>query len=743
MEQGRLIVRNATKGMSAAGGLSLALLMTSTALSQTAAPPAEPDRAAAQLEEIIVTADRKNSYSADLVQAGSFRGARQLDTPLTVAVIPQEVLNSQQAQGLLDALRNTAGVTSSQTSPTVYNNLAIRGINVENRGNYRLNGSLPIINLVDLPLEDKDRVEALKGASALYYGFTTPSGVINLTMKRPTPQPYLATTVTYNNHGALGGAIDAGGTAGMFGARINAVLASVDTGIDVTRGKRSLLSGAFDFKPTDDLTFSLDAERIYKNVGEPGVYRFVQPASTAANPFPAITLPRLLDASTNFAPDWAYNRSAATNVLAHAAWKINDAWALTVDAGTSKVNRDRRFTSFRPDNIVTGEGRINVGLQKASFKNENVRAELAGTFYTGPLLHEVLIGSSKNVRDQFNPTSININCLGTVPTGTVAQFPTTCAYNIYSPRVIPETPLQIVSAPINRIEDIGYYAFDRIKVGEWLSLLAGIRRSDYTESNHTTGAVTFQDKPTSYSVGAVVKPKSWVSLYATYIEGLETTPGAPTTAVNAGAQLPATSSKQKEGGIKIEPKKGLLFQAAYFDIERGSTYVNGANVYVQDGRARYKGAELSLTGEVTSDLSLYGSALFLDATQSEAAPATTSSAGVYSPTVQGKRIENTPKRTFSLAGEYRLGQWVKGLSVTAGAYYTGNRAINPLNQAFIPSYTLYDLGVAYRTDVLEHPTTIRLNAQNIFNKKYWASTGGLLLSQGAPGVVKLSISTEF
>src|ERR1044072_7491655 len=107
------------------------------------------------LEEVVVTADRQGSYSADLVQAGSFRGARQLDTPLTVSVIPDELIRSQQAQGLHDALRKSAGVTTSQTSPVVYSNLAIRVINVENRGNFRLDGALPIVNLIDLPLEDK------------------------------------------------------------------------------------------------------------------------------------------------------------------------------------------------------------------------------------------------------------------------------------------------------------------------------------------------------------------------------------------------------------------------------------------------------------------------------------------------------------------------------------------------------------------------------------------------------------
>ena len=69
------------------------------------------ESAAPVLEEIVVSGDRKDSYSADLVQAGSFRGARQLDTPLTINVIPDALIQAQQAQGLLDALRNTAGVS--------------------------------------------------------------------------------------------------------------------------------------------------------------------------------------------------------------------------------------------------------------------------------------------------------------------------------------------------------------------------------------------------------------------------------------------------------------------------------------------------------------------------------------------------------------------------------------------------------------------------------------------------------
>lgn len=141
------------------GPMLCCLPMASLAAESSSAEPG------AVLDEIIVTADRKGSFSADYVQAGTFRNARVIDTPLTVAVFTRELLDAQQALSLGDTVRNTAGVSASQINSVIYSNLSIRGIAANNITNYRLNGVLPIINLVDMPLENKDRVEVLKGAS--------------------------------------------------------------------------------------------------------------------------------------------------------------------------------------------------------------------------------------------------------------------------------------------------------------------------------------------------------------------------------------------------------------------------------------------------------------------------------------------------------------------------------------------------------------------------------------------------
>jgi iron complex outermembrane receptor protein len=733
-------------------GLAIAILPNAAVAAETGAEQTQStaSEAAASaereegpvLEEIVVTADRPNRYGADYVQAGSFRGARQIDTPLTVSVIPREVLESQQALQLFDALRNTPGVTSSQTSPAVSNNLSIRGIPVENRGNYRLNGSLPIVNLIDLPIENKERVEALKGASALYYGFTTPSGIINLTTKRPTKDPLFTVSAFGNQFGQLGGHIDAGNTWGNFGARVNLVAADLEIGVDKVEGYRTLQSGAAQWKPIDAVQLNLDVEHIYKELSEPGVYFISNPA---------LGLPKLVDPEINFADDWLKTEAEETNVLGRVAVKISPAWSFIAEAGRSQMERVRRFTTIRAFtgalpagitvrdfNPATGDGKLFVTLQPGTkYRNNNIRTELAGTFETGPFTHELLVGYSKNNRRQKAVQAGALACGSATSTvSTSTALARNCYQNAYEPIRIPR---QADPAPVylpqndTSIDDQGFYFFERMKFGEddWLSLLVGGRKSIYEESNRRDGA-TFKARPFSVSYGAVIKPKRWVSLYGTYIEGLESTPPAPLTTNNPGEILPATPSKQYEGGIKIEPRRGLLFTAAYFDIRRSLAFTNAANFFVQDGRATYRGAELSLTGEITRDFSVYAGALFLSAKQGQTRDVT----------LIGKRIENTPRFQGSLSGEYRFSSLLPGFSINGGVYYTGKRAINPANALFIPSFTTVDLGGSYRTNIRGTDVTFRVYADNIFGERYFASTAGNFVAKSLPPAIKFNMQVD-
>lgn len=703
------------------------------------------------VDEIVITADRPDSFGADYVQAGSFRGARQIDTPLTVSVIPETLLRAQQANGLIDALRNSAGVVASQIAPSVYSNLTIRGITVENRGNYRLNGTLPIINLVDLPLENKFRVEALKGASSLYYGFTTPGGIINLTSKRPTEDFYLSTRFSGNNHGQAVASAEVSDTWGMFGARLTGVVGSQDFGVKHVEGNRHFFAGAFDLKPVDGLTINLDIEQIYKKVTEPTQLQLVATAPV---------IPALLEADANLGDKWLYATARETNILFRMNYEFTKDIAVSVDLGQSRLTRTRHYSAFSfctagtncgqpllfPVGQLAGanDGIVTVNQSNGLYyRNRMARTELAARFDTGPLEHNIVLGYSYNKRLQEVPATAN--SAATEFRGTIVYrqnyFNRARLYGAYSPPVVPGSTTLRTGEPAlpprviqtaNSINDQGYYIFDRIEIGDFLQLLGGARKTDYKEVNELTGALNFKAKPTSYSGSVVVKPTKWISVYGSYIEGLETTPAAPNTALNAFAFLPASPSKQYEGGIKVEPIKSFLITAAAFQIDRTQAGVNQANVYEFISEARFKGLELSATGELTADLSLYLTALFLDPKQRRSG----------TPAFRGKLVENTPKRTWSAAAEYRL-PMVTGLAVTAGAYYTGRRAVNAANLAFIPGYTLFDIGGSYSTEFRGNAVVFRVNAENVTGKKYYAATGSSLLGQGLPAVVKFSIETTF
>ena len=567
------------------GGRKLAFLAGVAALAAPALAQVKTAAVAdADTGDIVVTADRQNSFGADYVQAGSFRGARQIDTPLTVTVLPEKLLRSQQANGLADALRNSAGVVASQITPSVYSNLTIRGITVENRGNYRLNGTLPIINLIDLPLENKFRVEALKGASSLYYGFTTPGGIINLTSKRATPGLSGDVRFAFNEYGQAVASAELGDTIGRFGYRLTGAGGTQQNGISRVDGTRYFAAGSFDWKPIDHLTIQLDLEQIYKSISEPTQ---VSLNTTGAL---AYVIPQLLDPQTNLGDKWLKSTSEEHNALLHARYDIGEHISLTGDIGQSWLTRTRHYSVFQfctpglavcnnatlyPGSVFqNGDGVVTVTQSNRLFyRNRMGRGEAEFRFGFGEVKNSLILGYSRNVRIQEVPATAN-------PAGTNCAIATGIGLpcfrqNYYNPVNLPSQPLPPrVLATATDIDDTGYYAFDTVKVGKWLQLIGGVRKTDYKEHNRLLGTTSFQTKPTTYAGSVVVKPTEWVSVYGSYIEGLETTALAPATAANPFAQLPASPSTQYEGGVKIEPVRNFLITAAYFRINRtqaGST----------------------------------------------------------------------------------------------------------------------------------------------------------------------------
>lgn len=694
---------------------------SSVALAQVEAdkPKAEA-KPVPKVEEISVVAENPRGYKASIVQVGAFRDQNILEVPLTVNVIPRAVLDSQDSRGVYDALRNTGGVSRAQLSGAIYDNLSIRGVALQNRTNYRLNGSLPIINLIEMPMENKERVEALKGASSLYYGFTTPVGIINLVTKRARAEPNFSLALSGNEYGQFVQHIDAGSKFGadqQFGARVNIVSGKLNSALDAPKGERSLFALALDWRATDRLWFKFDYEGITKETHEPAT--IVIPAAVAG----VIPLPRRPVYSRLIAGDWPKNDAVAKNALLRADYTISDNWYALAEVGRAQTRRDKRdYSEITNYNLVTGEGRLDYSLTRdLNFVNRNARVELGGKVALGFMTHDLTFGIMQNKLYQAGANS---------QARSVTQ-------NLYDPRPIPFIDKNVPSIlnPVNTT-DKGSYAMDRITVGDF-QLTIAVRKEDYeaVTTRNTTNPPTvtrYTASPTTYSYAGLYKVRKDTSIYASYIEGLEEGPIAPITAANAGAILPPAVSKQKEIGFKSEAIRGLLASIAYFDLERATSYTDANRFVVLDGRTRIKGVEFSFNGELTKEISLYASGMRINAKLQRAATAA----------ITGKTPDSTPKETYSLLAEYKPSM-VPGFFVNAGAYYTGRRFLNPANQAEISGYTILTAGMGYKTKLLNKPFSVQMNVANAADKDYWEAGGAGYLAVGAPRSISFVAKMDF
>ncbi|WP_257119137.1 TonB-dependent receptor domain-containing protein [Aliarcobacter vitoriensis] len=178
-----------------------------------------------------------------------------------------------------------------------------------------------------------------------------------------------------------------------------------------------------------------------------------------------------------------------------------------------------------------------------------------------------------------------------------------------------------------------------------------------------------------------------------------------------------------------------LLTASLFRIEKANSFEDKSTVaslgkptLTQDGEQIHQGLELGLTGKVTDNLTLMGGATFMDLSIEKAT----------NQALEGKKPINAATKMAKLFAEYNI-PMIQGLTLTGGIYYTGKRYGNSSNTDIMPSYTLYDAGLRYKTKLGNYPTSFNLTAQNLTDKVYWIHSNGL----GDPRSVAFSMKMEF
>ena len=642
-----------------------------------------------------------------------------MDTPFSVTSYTAKTLADLQTVTVADALERDPSVRSTGQTGGIVDSFFVRGfaIGEGNLGELAYDGVYGVAPNYRAFTEYAERVEVLKGPGALMYGISPNSGVggvINIVPKRPLDQDLTRFTGSYASDTQVGGHLDISrrfGEENQFGVRFNGSLQGGDTAVDDQHRDVGVGAIALDYR----------GERLRLNLDYISQKESFEGASRPFTLAPGVQVPSAPNGRTSLPQKWGWSDTTEQSALLGGEYDLSD--SLTVFAHAGGGRSDVKRLSDQVPRILNDAGDTSniPGYYKFNVDRSTADVGLRAQFATGPITHTTTLMATR-YQDEL---SRGIN------NGTEIRS------NIYHPV---DTPKQNLRAPkvlrISESELSGVALTDTLGfLDERIQLTLGVRRQDIESRNYSAAGVVssrYKDAATTPLVGVVVKPWDDVSLYYNYVEGLSKGDIAPGSAVNAGEAFAPYKSKQHEIGVKYEHGT-FMTTLALFQIEKPSGEIGAGNVFSVQAEQRNRGIELSMFGEVAQGTRLMGGVTLLDGELTDSAIAAN----------RGNQPVGVPDVQANLWAEYDT-PWLEGFTLTGGAIYTDSQYINQANTQELESWTRFDAGARYATNIEGRPTTFRANVQNVFDREYWSGVASYgAFSPGYPRTFELSATIDF
>ncbi|WP_094853730.1 TonB-dependent siderophore receptor [Bordetella genomosp. 10] len=676
---------------------------------------------ATTLPTVLVTAEGAVANSMNLQQpvaSGTLGNRSQLDTPFSTTIVSSQEIENRQVTTLGSLFAGDASaVPAGATYSGRPNYLQVRGLRLDDSNGAKING-LPVVNYgVEMPYEQFERVELLKGLSGFMYGFGSPGGIVNFVTKKPPvgDKPVRSIDIGYTSDHVWSRHIDLGdrfGNDGRFGYRLNA---THEEGTTYNNGKinRDSVSLGLDARLTPDLLWTFDG--LYqKRRAEGTVY-----VNTSS--FTGASLPSALNGRTNLtSSDNSPNKTEFYMMSTGLQYSINADWKISTNYSYTRTKK-----RYQEDYLYLltegGDYRESVFDWANNFGFHQMQVMADGKVRTGPIEHQLVFGAQRI--SQYTDTASN-GSFGSIGTGNLYDDNT----NVYNVTRIPQTYRAI------DIRQNVLFASDTVKFNDQWSLIAGGRYTDYQQKGRNkAGDVTStytKNQVFTPTLALMYKPLATTTIYGSYVESLEAGTIVSPIYTNANSVLSPLKSKQYEFGVKTE-QDDWSATAALFRIERGAAYVTPDNTYVQDGRVRFQGLELGSIGKLTRAWTAGANLMLLDSEYRRTASLQ-----------EGNRVAAAPRYVVALQTSYDIGA-VPGLSVGMDGKYIGRSNLKSNGTLPMPSFWVFNAGASYHTRVSSYPVTLRLAVDNIANKRYWYAQGedGLLI--GTPRTVSLNAKIEF
>jgi catecholate siderophore receptor len=626
------------------------------------------------------------------------------ETPQTISVVPQQVLQDQGTTTLRDALRNVAGISlAAGEGGAQGDNLTIRGFTARN--DIFLDGMRDFGSYYRDSFNYED-VDVLQGPTSVTFGRGSTGGVVNQQTKAPLSRPLINGSLALGSDATKRITADVNEPIGQHTSfRFN--LMGNDAGV---AGRDIAANRRFGVAPS-----------LAVGLGTPT----------------RVTLSYLheqADDTPDYGIPWLLNGPAPVDRENYYGFKHGNYLRTDVDIATAAIEHDInsnirlgnkvRYGHYRrnaqiTEAKITGTSSLDSPLDVLAITRNQIAVSSLETFLddqfdasflfnTGAIKHSVVVGVEGS-RETSSPMRF---AWSNVP-GTSLLSPDENQ---------PFGGSAAVSSDVNALSiSFGAYAVDTVKLGRHVDVIGGIRwdrfDTDFSSHSPTTAAAHFDrvDQSPTYRAAVVYKPVGYGSIYFDY--GTSFNPSAETLSLSAGtADLPPEDNHTFEVGTKWDlPSKRLSINGSIFQtIKNNARETSPTNplLIVLAGKQRVNGFQLSITGRITDKWQVLSSYAYLDGKLTESQ---------FFPAAVGAQLANVPKNTFNLWTTYRA-PW--RFAVGGGSQFVDSRTASstvPLDATTglvkqIPGYWVFNAMVG-------HPLTERidfqLNLYNLANRYYY------------------------
>ncbi len=743
----------------------LILLLASAAMPAAAQGPAQPETAAIDQGDIIVTAQKREE--------------RQLDVPITISATTGERLRQLGVQDLDELAFYVPGLNIQEQSA---NNpgIVIRGITSDSGSSQQAARVTVYYNGVDISrsrgvyqdIYDVERIEVVKGPQATLFGTASTIGAISIISAKPEPGFSGQLQGAYGNFDQLqaSGFLNAGDE--IFSARIAAAFKRRDGYVenlapnqDDLNGQNQLgVRGSVRWAPTPDVTADLiltyDRQR---NPGTAFVSRALPTAAGPGDPFGVANLggsplsKEVLGLSKLALNREVYDVNLTTN------FTLSDEWALTI------INAYRKFDSLE---VFDADGSAAWYLEFAedargdqfnhesrfTYTSDIIRGSFGFNWFHEDNLQRVPFSSEEGIFLQCIARVVpGLPCVA--PDGTVTAAQATA---IISGGAATQIPYSSEFQNLGRNDQFSVFADATYVPIRWLELTAGARvlieerRSGFfarvprvtltgapalIPTQVDTGGRTFRTEDSFAAVlprfNVLGRLTDTTNVYATVSKGRRSPVVQLDAQRTAAGPVPRIQNVLEEivwnyeVGLKhssplFSASVGVFYQK-YDDFQVSVTLPSGMTQTQSAGTATNKGVEAEAEIRPVPWARIFGNVAYIEASIDDRAD--------IAPSFRGARFRLQPK--WQAAGgiiiDAPITDTLRFFAAPTVTHRSGLFFEIPNNPAtFQGPVTLVNVRAGFGVDIGDREVEIAGYARNLFNERYLLDAGNTGGAFGIP-----------